>query len=70
MKNLLPGTAEHTYQTQKRHLLDALKDLEMKIERELKAYDKQIKEKPDSWRGIGKGGDLEHLISQIKELTK
>ena len=62
-------TPAKTYKEQRKTLIDALEDLEIKVEREIEAYDRQIKDKPESWAGIGRGADLEDLIAQIKLIT-
>ena len=61
--------AQEEYKTQKQQLLKALVALNAKVIREIDIYDKQTEDKPNSWAGLGKGGDLEDLIHKLKDIT-
>ena len=65
----MENTPKKEFHKQAREIDYNIKSIVDKWEKLQMEYKEQLKNKPDSWAGIGRGADLEGLIETLKELN-
>ena len=62
------GTPQQAYSQAEKKIDDSLKAINKKWSDLKKGYKKQLKDKPESWAGIGRGSELEQLRHDVDQL--
>ena len=64
----LEPSSEYKRQSDRMEL--SLNNINKSWKRIKQQYEKQVRENPKSWKGIGNGSDLGHLLEECEELEK